>query len=266
MEGTPATYIPDTLYKYIDGEAELYLPYGFEKAATVLYIKPPDRDKGLVVNVFKMGSHLGAFGIYGNYRSSASVWVKVGDEAFSEDTELNFYQDRYFVQIMTSGTLTQDALTLLTCATSVSKMLPAGSGQPKELGFLDVPGLVPHSEKYFPEGLLGYKFLGQGLTAEVMLKGMPVKVLVVMGKSPGDITQALRAYHKQLQEEKGTNPLLENGGNLRLSAKDPLYKGIVMEQAGPYAVGVTGLADTREGLELIKELIKRLPIERNPKS
>jgi hypothetical protein len=259
MDGTPATYLPDTLYKYINGEAEMYLPYGFQKAATVLYIRPPDKGKGLVVNIFKMGSLLDSFGIYGNYRSPSSVWVKVGAEAFVEDTGLTFYQDRYFVQVMTSGSLTEDVTILVACAAAVSKMLPEGSTPPNELSYFNVPGLTAHSEKYFPEGLLGYKFLGAGMTAEVTLKGIPVKAFIVMGESPTAMAQALRAYHGQLKVEKGASPLLEESPNLRLSAKDPLYKGIIMEQSGRYAAGVAGLFNVSDGAELVKEMIRRLP-------
>ena len=68
-EGQVSVYTSENLYKYIDGEAELYMPYGFQRAATVMYVKPGSKEGGLVVNVFEMGSLLDAFGIYGNYRS-----------------------------------------------------------------------------------------------------------------------------------------------------------------------------------------------------
>ena len=35
MDGAIARYTPENLYKYINGEAELYLPYGFEVLASV---------------------------------------------------------------------------------------------------------------------------------------------------------------------------------------------------------------------------------------
>jgi hypothetical protein len=187
-----------------------------------------------------------------------SDWVKIGAEAFVEDTSLTFYQDRYFVQVMTSGSLTEDATTLVACAAAVSRMLPEGSTPQKVLNFFNIPGLTAHSEKYFPDGLLGYKFLGAGMTAEVTLKGAPVKAIIVMGESPAAMIKALRIYYNQLKEDKGASPLLEESPNLRLSAKDPLYKGIILEQSGRYAAGVAGLSNVGDGAELVKEMIGRL--------
>ena len=88
MEGRVATYTPENLYQYINGEAEIYLPYGFKKAACVRYIKastPSGRpqEKGMGVNIFEMGSPLDAFGIYSNFRSSTLPPLKVGAEGFS---------------------------------------------------------------------------------------------------------------------------------------------------------------------------------------
>jgi hypothetical protein len=258
-EGKPTIYSPENLYKYINGEAELYMPYGFERAATVLYTGPAGATAGIVANIFKMGSLLDAFGIYGNYRTPTSEWVKVGIEGFVEETELVFYQNRYFVQVMTSGTVAESGPLLLTCATAVAKRLPSASGRPDEVGFLQVSGLVAHSEKYFPEGLLGYKFLGRGLTGEVALKGGPVKALVVLGDSPEAMRRVLQNYEKYLRDEKGSPAVVEGRENLRLAARDPLYKSIMLQQSGRYIAGVVGLADTADGEGLIKSVTERLP-------
>ncbi len=88
MEGKVATYTPENLYRYIDGEAEIYLPYGFKKAATVRYVKTDTptagpQEKGMVVNIFEMGSLLDAFGIYANYRSSTLPQIEGGGRRFS---------------------------------------------------------------------------------------------------------------------------------------------------------------------------------------
>ena len=129
MDGTVATYTPENLYKYIDGEAELYMPYGFRKAATVLYAKPDTKDIGIVVNIFEMGSLLDAFGIYANFRSPTLEQIKVGAEGFLDESQLMFYQDRYFVQIEASGAVTQEGPLFLSCAETISRNLPDGKGK-----------------------------------------------------------------------------------------------------------------------------------------
>src|SRR5208283_5109299 len=107
MDGKVATYNPENLYKYIDGEAELYMPYGFRKAATAMYARLGSSDTGMVVNIFEMGSLLDAFGIYSNYCTPALEQTKIGAEGFLDESQLMFYQDRYFIQIEASGALTE---------------------------------------------------------------------------------------------------------------------------------------------------------------
>jgi hypothetical protein len=259
MEGRPVSYNPENLYKYIDGEAELYLPYGFEKVAAVLYSRPTNKGAGIVVNVFKMGSLLDAFGIYGNYRTPTSEWAKVGVEGFVEETELLFYRDRYFVQMMASGTAALESSLLLACGSAIDRAMPVGTGVPPELALLGASSLVPHSEKYFPEGLLGYKFLGKGLTGEAATKNAPVKVFIVLGDSPQAARDAVESYARQAREAKNTSLTVQGTDSLRLTGIDPLYKGIFMQQSGRYVVGVTGFAEPGNEEGLVTQLLQRLP-------
>ena len=145
MEGKPATYTPATLYKYIDGEAEMYMPYGFSEAATVRYAKASVKGYGIVATIFRMGSLLDAFGIYGSYRSPGAKLVPIGAEGFADESQLMFYQDRYFVRIEVSGASTGDAAVFRSCAETISKGLPDGREKPKELELLKVPGAIPLS-------------------------------------------------------------------------------------------------------------------------
>jgi len=258
-EGPVSTYTRENLYKYIDGEAELYMPYGFERAATVMYVKPGSKEGGLVVNVFEMGSLLDAFGIYGNYRSPSLDRVAVGAEGFADESELMFFKDRYFAQIQASGTLTQERPLFLACAGSVAAAMPGKAAMPQELELLKVAGLVPGSEKYFPEGLLGYGFLGKGLTADVMLASGQVKVFVVLHDSPDGMERTVDAYAKYLRDSKAPLEVSRNGRGTIIRATDPLFKSVVLQQSGRYGVGVAGLKNPHEADELVDHLISRLP-------
>ena len=164
MDGKVATYNPENLYKYIDGEAELYMPYGFRKAATVMYARPGSSDTGMVVNIFEMGSLLDAYGIYSNYLTPALEQAKIGADGFVDESQLMFYQDRYFVQIEASGTVTQGGPLFRSCGEAISRNLPAGKQRPRELDFLKIPEAVPLTEKYYASGLLGHDFFGKGFT------------------------------------------------------------------------------------------------------
>ena len=62
------TFTEKDLYKYINGEAELYYPYGFKALATAKYVRSDNPDGGIIADIYEMGSPLEAFGIYSRYR------------------------------------------------------------------------------------------------------------------------------------------------------------------------------------------------------
>jgi hypothetical protein len=264
MEGQVAAYTPENLYRYINGEAEIYLPYGFKKATTVRYVRTNTptsgpREEGMVVNIFEMGSPLDAFGIYSNYRSSTLPQLKVGADGFLDETQLMFYQDRYFVQIETSGSLDLGAGLLLSCAEAVSGSLPQGREKPREIGLLNVTGAVALTEKYYPRGLLGYGFFGRGLTVAVTIKGEPAKALVMLAGSEEAAGRIFEAYRKYLEEAKVVPQISRDKKGTFLRVIDPLYKGTVLRQSGPFVVGVVGLKEPLEGEGIVGQLLERLP-------
>ena len=259
MDGKVATYTPETLYKYINGEAELYLPYGFRKAATVIYVKPGSKDGGIVANIFEMGSVLDAFGIYGNFRSPTMEQIKTGAEGFLDESQLMFYQDRYFVQIEASGALSQGGPLFQACADAISRNLPANKERPRELDILKIPGAAPLTEKYYATGLLGYSFFGKGLTGEVLIGEVRVKALVILGNSEEDARRVLSQYPEHLKKSGITPAVSSDTSGTSLRASDPLYRGVMLRQSGRYVVGVVGLKTPGEGDEVVAQLLKRLP-------
>jgi hypothetical protein len=260
MEGKPATYSPQTLYKYIDGEAEMYMPYGFEKTATVRYARKGGKGYGVVATIFRMGSLLDAFGIYASYRGLGVQQAPVGAEGFGDESQLMFYQDRFFVRIEASGASKGDGVVFRSCAEAISKNLPDGREKPQELTLLNVPGAVPLTDRYYPSGLLGYGFFGRGLTAECRLGTEAVKIFVMLFPSPEAAIKALDAYAGYLKTSQGG---LKAGGQdgTTLHANDPLYKGMALARSGRFVVGVAGLRDAAAGDALVAALKERLPKE-----
>jgi hypothetical protein len=259
MDGKAATYTPENLYKYIDGEAELYLPYGFGEAAVAMYVRPGGKSSGVVANIFRMGSLLDAFGIFASYRDPTAEQVKLGAEGFIDESQLMFYQDRYFVRIEVSGAVPGSAGALRSCAEEISRNLPAGRERPPELGFLKVPGAIPLTDRYYSAGLLGHSFFGRGLTAEVMLGGERVKAVVMLGASEEAAGRIFDEYGKYLKGAGVAPRITGEKEGAALHATDPLYKGVALRRSGRFVVGVTGLKEAHAGDALTALLLSRLP-------
>ena len=116
----------------------------------------------------KIGSLLDAFGIYSNYRGTNIKEISIGAEGYLSSTQLIFYQDKYFVRIQATGTTGLENDTLLAFGQALSRNLPPNTARPKELDVMEMPDIIPNSERYIPQSILGYAFFRRGLIADVL--------------------------------------------------------------------------------------------------
>src|SRR4030042_5526834 len=96
---TPPTYVPGTLFEYIDGAAENYLSYGFRELVVGNY-KEQRSAATLTVEVYDMGDETRAFGIYSSERYPASHFLSVGTQGYWEEGTLNFIVGGYYIKLL----------------------------------------------------------------------------------------------------------------------------------------------------------------------
>jgi Family of unknown function (DUF6599) len=260
LDGQIKTYSQDDLFTYIDGEAELYFPYGFERLATAFYTKEGgDPQIGLAADIYQMGSLLDAFGIYSQYRKPDAEFIPMGGEGFVNPSQLLFYQDRFFVQLSASGTAQLDRSVFESCARAISRALPGPPKKPLELNLLKIPALIPQTERYFPESLLGYSFFRRGLIALASQNGKKFRIFVIIEDSAQSAKIVLDRYVRYLKDSKVPSDRilhLKDGG---LFAPDPLHKGLMLTQKGRFIAGAADLENPAQGSTLIEQIMTRLP-------
>jgi hypothetical protein len=262
MDEKPALFTEETLFDHINGEAELYFPYGFDSLATARYVKKAASGLEIVVDVYRMGSLLDAFGIWSNYRKADAPGCAVGADCFLSSSQMLFYQDRYFVRLQATGTPAPDRDVFLACGRALSRNLPAGKGRPGELELFQVPGVVPKTERYLPQSVLGYPFFRRGMTAEANLNGERAQVFLVFEDSAAAARKAFDRYLASLKESGRDAKLSGKEGRISLEGIDPLYGKVIVEQSGRYLVGAIRLKDAAAAKPVIETLRKRA--SRNP--
>ncbi len=258
IDGKVELYDKDTLFNHINGEAELYFPYGFDALASANYINRKNQDLSIVADVYRMASVLDAFGIYANYRKANNSWVTIGAEGFASGSQLMFYQDRYFVRLQVSGETNLPQDTLLACASTISQNLPVGVGPPKELDVLKIPALVPKSERYLAQGLLGYAFFRRGMIADALVQDEKMQIFVIHEDTEAEARRTFDQYHTYLKAEGQGIQLTENAARRLIIAVDPLYGGVQMEQSGRYIAGLVRIKNNSLAERLLDELHKRI--------
>ena len=259
MKERVTLYNSDTLFDHINGEAELYFPYGFDMLATVTYLNKKNPDVWVVVDVYRMGSVLDAFGIYSNYRKADAAEAVIGAEGFVSSSQLMFYQGRYFVRIQVTGTTSLEQELLLACGRTVSRNLPPNTGRPGELEVLvGIPGMVTKSDRYLGQSLLGYAFFRRGMIADAMLGGERVQVFVVFENSPDAARKAFDDYRSYLKAEGQEMNVTGTTDRTSLTAVDPLYGGVFVEQSGPNLIGAIRMKEASAAKPIVKQLRERL--------
>lgn len=253
MDGKPALFGKDSLFDRINGESELYFPYGFRSLAYARYESRQNPEVALDADVYEMGSLLDAFGMFANYRKKTDADLAAGAGGVVNESQAFFYQDRYFVRLQVTGAVSAPRETITACAVAVANLLPRNAARPRELEALDVPGVIGKTERYIAQSLLGYEFFRRGLIAETGLNNGQTKVFIVLEESPAAAHNALERYRAYL---------VSSGGAIKKSAAfagvDSLYGNVIMKQAGACIVGLIRVDDVAAAGTMADQIAARI--------
>lgn len=135
-----------TLYSLVDGQADGFLAYGFQQAATRAY-------KGagggsLRAEVWQLATPADAYGLFTNSRAGAPVEMGNGGDS-DPGRRLSFWQDRYYVSVAALEPVSDADVRAL--AGAISKALPSGGETPQLVSRLPAAGLIVDSAVFFHE-------------------------------------------------------------------------------------------------------------------
>ena len=253
------SYTEKDLYKYINGEAELYYPYGFLQLATAVYVRADNPETAIVVDIYEMGSPIDAFGIYSRYRDPDEETVTIGTEGFVNESQLLFAKNRYFVRLSPSGTVTMEKSIFLACAQSIAQNIPDDPSPRKALDMIKIPEIVPKTETYIAQGVLGYAFFKKGLVADAQLNGNTIRIFMIFEDSFQSSEKAFSEYKAYLEKSHAEFSVTTDGNASTIIARDPLYKGLTLVRSGSFLIGAAKLADPIKALPIIKKIRSRIP-------
>jgi hypothetical protein len=260
LDGKVALFDKDTLFDRIDGESELFFPYGFQKLAYARYENRQDPRVALDIDVYRMGSLIDAFGMFANYRRKDDEDLRIGSEGTISSSQVFFYQDQYFVRLQVTGAVSAPLAVLKDCARAISQNLPQTSARPTELEAFLIPAVVKKSERYVAQSLLGYDFFRRGLIAEARVKGETIQVFVVLESSHDAARKALDQYRSYLTTSGKDIRSNDTGSQVLLEAIDPLYDNMFAEAVGRFVIGAVRIKDMAATKELVEQLRLRLGV------
>ncbi len=149
-EAAPLTFQGTELYTFMDGGAELYLEYGFERLESQRYQRGPDE---IDVELYRMGD--GALGLLTFLRPAASEEVALGDAAFLAGYYLLFAKGPFLGAVTAQSAFSGSREAVQEVAAALAIRLEGGARPPAILGLLPESGRTPSSAKQLrgPVGL-----------------------------------------------------------------------------------------------------------------
>lgn len=167
--GQDRLYTAETLYRYIDGGAEVYRAFDVQRVFARRYVKPGSPD--ILADVFEMASPGDAFGVYHhNLRKGQDVGV--GQESEYLAGSLAFWKGRYFVSIMPFEETPSVARTVRTLATVIDRTIRESGSPPDLVCLLPQSNRIAGSLRYFHThtSLNAYYFLADSNILELNME------------------------------------------------------------------------------------------------
>ena len=254
----PVTYSADGLFEYLNGGAPLYLEYGFEELAHVRYQRRKDEFASVTIDVFQMGSELGAFGLFSSGRPRGATPRQWAAEGYRSGTVTAAWQGNVYVHGEAGGDSPELIKMMERLMAETSARLTGDASRPAILAALPTDGLVQRSERFVAADLLGHAFLPGGILATYEIEGHEARLFFSdLGSeaAAGRALADLRAHEVLRGEISGGAPAFGVAG-FRFS--DPgLGTGAVVA-AGGFVAGVHGDSQLHSQERLLERLVAGL--------
>lgn len=203
--GKTQIYERENLFDYMNGGAELYLSYDFQK---LLVQKYKAKEMEITVEVYQMETSEDAFGIF-SLEQEGEVF-QIGDKAFYSSGLLKFWKDNFFVRIMDISGDDKSKDVILDLGEKIGSQISRKGKLPELLSRLPKEGLIPNSEKFFhkqivlnnlyflsTENLLDLSEKTSAVMADYSLGKMSLKLLLVLYPDSSQAKLALDNFCKK---------------------------------------------------------------------
>jgi hypothetical protein len=178
-------YTRDNLYDYIDGGAEVYLSFSFQRMVARRYGKAGAPD--IIADLFDMGSSEDAYGVY-HHDVHESPSAGIGQESEYMEGALYFWKGRYFASIMAMQETEESKRAVLELGKAVASAIPAEGPPPDLVERLPKKGMDPKQVHYFHNHfcLNAHYFLADDniLQLDAATEGMVARYAPASGGAP----------------------------------------------------------------------------------
>ena len=217
-KGKPQVYLPDNLFEYINGAAEIYLSYDFIRLISLSY--ESKKKQSIIVDIYKHSNLNNTFGIYCQEKPLKGNFLNIGTQGYYEDGILNFFKGVYYVKLSSFDLGDKDRFILTSIAKKIEKELEGTFCFPEPVKCLPQREKIINSERYIAENFLGHSFLNSAFVADYKVNNKKFKVFIIESYNNKKAKDMIDNYIKFIKD-KGIKPSKNNGV---YCFKDPYYR------------------------------------------
>jgi hypothetical protein len=254
----PTDYDSDTLFEYLNGGAPLYLDFGFQRMVHVRYQFGDSYLSSVTLDVYDMGSDLGAFGLYRSGRPTGAEVRDWGAEGYRSGTVAAAWKGGVSIHAEADDDRPELIEAMEGLVAEVANSVDGGTSHPQIIDLLPRAGLVPWSERMIAEDLMNHAFLPGGVLATYRVAGDEGTMFFSDLAGELAVTEAmaeLRAHQGQWGEIVDDIDSIGDGG---FRFFDPGLGSGAVVSTGFFVVGVHGGLPFDVQMDLLGRLVENL--------
>ena len=253
MAAEPEFFDAENLWEYINGQAEMYLDYGFVQVMAVDYISRGGTGF-LTVEIYLMESPVHAFGIYAAERSSDESFIEIGVQGYIGENNLNFWKGPYYVKLTSFEVLPGLAETLKTLAVQIAGNVSGRYREPELFTCFPEGNRVKMSERFIPKDFMGQPFLKNGYRVDYRDGEDGYNAFLIQTASPLEAEEVFRRYltFLEIQDQELSMTSTDTYNLIQIQKEGHVFLD------GVFLGGVFGIGDPEASRKFIEELIGRL--------
>jgi len=244
QHGAARIFVADNLFEYMNGNAEGYLIYGFQRMAGVTC---ESGGETLVFDISEMADEDGAYGMFTANRDPNLPTEKIGMGGQVLPRRATFAKGRYYVEIAANAEK-DSSQALRAFATAMEKRLTGSATLPAALSWF--PAEQQQSIRLVPESVLGLRVLKRGYVAQYDYG----KAFLVLEASPEAAAGVLAKLKARFG---GTGPV--DIGEEAFQFEDKYLGRLAAFRKGRYVGGWANVGAGQEPAALARRLAERLP-------
>jgi hypothetical protein len=241
QKGETRNFDADTLFEYMDGNAEGYNLYHFVRMKGITCASG---DATLNIDVSEFEDTEFAYGMFTSTRDPRLPTEKLGVNGQVTPRKGVFTKDKYYVEISANPERDHSA-TLRAFLSIIEKNLQGRTTLPDAFGWFPTENLTPDSTRLVPESVLGLRLLKSGYIAQYQAG----KAFLVRESSPEAATQVFGKLRERFGQ---TSPA--KIADEAFTASDKYLNGICMFRKANFIGGFANLPEGRTGVAEAEKL------------